>query len=244
MNEPTPLRRLAGDRRFPWRIVLLLALLLATLRVAYVLGYRAAGETPPEQYDGRITDPGRAEKLEIERLRAELDVERKRHELDERALEMLRSELAAENRSQAKLEEEVKFYRSLMAPGSVQNGVSLLAPQLVAAADGERVAFRILVQQQANKHSMVKGKLTVSLRGELAGQEVFYPLSELSDAIESASIELRFRYFQALEGELTIPDGFVPQAVEISAALTQPKKLTIQDAFEWQLQERFTHVGS
>ena len=66
MTDSTPLRRLAGDRRFPWRVVLLLALVLATLRIAYVLGYRAAGEAPPEQYDGRITDPGRAEKLEID----------------------------------------------------------------------------------------------------------------------------------------------------------------------------------
>jgi len=243
-ERDTRLRRFANDRRFPWRIVLLLVLIVASLRVAYMVGYRAASAGPPEQYDGRITDPGRAEKLEIERLRGELEVEKKRHELDEKALEMLRAELARDTMGLAELEQEVRFYRSLMAPASEQTGVSFRQPQLVPGVEENSVAFRFLIQQKANKHSLVKGTLTVQVRGLLGGQEVFYPLSEVADSIDEPNIELRFRYFQALEGELTIPEGFEPQAIELNAAIAAPKKLTVADEFEWQIQERFTHVGN
>ena len=170
-------------------------------------------------------------------------MERKRHELDEKALELLRTELANDRTGHAALEEEVRFYRSLMAPGSVKNGVSLGEPQLVASDEEGRVAFRLLVQQQANKHALVKGKLDVQLRGEMAGQEVFYPLSEIADSISDPAIELRFRYFQAVEGELVIPQGFDPRSIEINAAISQPKKLTLAESFEWRTQERFNHVG-
>lgn len=242
VSEQGEARRYAGERRYPWRVILLLVLLVAGLRVAYMMGYQAAGHDRPEQYDGRITDSGRAQAEKIETLEAALAVERKRHELDETALELLRSDMARENVGRAQLEEELQFYRALMAPGSVKHGVSLRAPQLVPVDEG-RVAFRFIVQQQASKHSQVKGRLAVQVRGMLLGQEVLYPLSELADAIDDPEIEIRFRYFQTFEGEMMIPEGFEPKGLEVIATLTKPKPLELEQAFPWTMQERFTHVG-
>ncbi len=242
VSEEGAPRRYASERRYPWRVILLLVLVVAALRVAYMMGYRAAGVELPQQYDGRIADRGRVQAQKIEALEAELAIERKRHELDETALELLRSDIARENVGRTQLEEELQFYRALMAPGSVKNGVSLRRPQLVAI-DNDRVAFRFIVQQQASKHSQVKGRLEVQVRGMLLGQEVLYPLSELADAIDEPEIDIGFRYFQTFEGEMIIPEGFEPKGLEVTAALSKPKQVVLQKDFPWTLQERFTHVG-
>lgn len=216
---------------------------LLALRGAYLGGYRAASDAGPERHAGGITNPLAEAQAEIETLRNELEVERKRHELDERALEMVRGEIAAGSQDRAALQEQLRFYRSLMAPGRYTQSVSIRPPQLVADEDTGRIAFSILVQQKANKHQKVKGKLTVQVKGLLAGQEVLYPVSELTDHLTEPEAELQFRYFQALEGELTLPPNFEPTALEVSAKITKPTKQELDESFAWQLQERFTHVG-
>lgn len=236
-------RRSVGARGFPWRTVLLLILSVVSLRLVYMAGQEAATRELPEQYGGNITDPAGAARSEIERLQNELEVERKRREMDKQALELVRSEIAAGSQERAALEEQLRFYRALMAPGTVKQGVSIRPPQLVAGETPGEIAFRILVQQKASKHQMVKGSLTVQVKGLLAGQEVIYPLSELTDHLMRPEIELQFRYFQALEGEIEVPPDFEPRLVQVSARITKPQKLTLEESFPWQLQERFSHVG-
>lgn len=239
-------RRIGRGREFPWRVVLLLVLFLVSVRVAYMAGQRSAlGEQPeqPEQHAGGITDPAGAASAEIDRLKKALAVESKRLELNERALELVRSEIASGSQERAALQEQLRFYRALMAPGSVKQGVSIRPPQLVADEPGGEVAFRILVQQKASKHQMVKGSLSVRVVGTLAGQEVSYPLSELTDHLMEPEVELQFRYFQALEGEIVVPPEFTPSAIAVSAKITKPRKLTLEESFPWKLQEQFTHVG-
>ena len=44
----------------------------------------------------------------------------------------------------------------------------------------------------------------------LAGQEVNYPLVGLSDELTDELLVLSFRYFQAIQGYMTLPEGFRP----------------------------------
>lgn len=207
-----------------------------------MLGYRAANE-PGSAGGSGITNPLGEAQAEIAQLRNALEVERKQHELDERALELVRSEIATGSQDRAALQEQLRFYRALMAPGRNTQSVSIRPPQLVANEDTGRVAFSVLVQQKANKHQRVKGRLTMQVKGMLAGQEVLYPVSELTDHLTEPDVELQFRYFQALEGELALPANFEPASLEVTAQITKPRKWLLEESFPWELQEKFTHVG-
>ena len=184
-----------------------------------------------------------AEAAQLASLQNKLEVQRKRHELDRRALELVRSEMAAENQRIGELEDELRFYRSLMAPERVAQGVSVRQPELVAKTRDRRFAFRIVMQQKARKHELLKGALWVRVEGQLAGQEVSYPLSELSADVDVEAVALQFRYFQALEGEIRLPSGFEPKVIAVHVSITKPKKFEFREQYPWQLQERFTHVG-
>ncbi|MCH2100193.1 MAG: hypothetical protein MK142_17570, partial [Pseudomonadales bacterium] len=47
----------------------------------------------------------------------------------------------------------------------------------------------------------------------------------------------RFRYFQRLAGAILLPDGFVPEGVEIVARSDAEEGFRLQRTFNWELQE-------
>ena len=68
-------------------------------------------------------------------------------------------------------------------------------------------------------------------------------MAELSDDFDKDVIPLRFRYFQAIEGEVFLPEGFDPRFINVTASATSPRKAEAREQYPWQIKEKFTHVG-
>ena len=180
---------------------------------------------------------------QLESAAGELEVLRTRSQVDRRALEMLRRDLAAKREEAAGLEEELRFYRSLMAPGEVAGGLSIREPELVAADSPGVYALRIVVQQEARRHELVRGELEIEITGSLDGERVSYPLREMVEEPAENPLALGFRYFQAIEARLRLPDGLEPSAITVQARFTKPDAVQFRRRFDWRVQERFTHAG-
>jgi len=189
-------------------------------------------------------------RLEISHLREELkaatgdlELQRTLHEVDSRALEMVRSEMATQNERAAELEEDLRFYRSLVAPDDTANGLSLRQPEIVADERPGHFKYRFVIQQKARKHAEVEGALSVSVVGREGEEEASYRLGSLSLGTDEEAVALKFRYFQAIEGELVLPDGFEPKGITVVARASKPREAEVREQFPWELQERFTNVG-
>ncbi len=180
---------------------------------------------------------------ELETLQSELDMQKTRNEVDRGALELVRSDIASQKQEIAELQEGLQFYRSLMAPGEIAQGLSLRAIELVPREAPGVFAYRIVAQQEARKHATVKGELYIEVFGRLDQESVSYPLSTLSDDLDSNVVPLRFKYFQSIEGEMLLPEGFEPVSVNVVASASAPRKTEVREQFPWQVKERFTHVG-
>ena len=218
--------------------VSLVALLLA-LGIGYLLGKGAPGQGPAAPVtQGAELDPA------PQSLQDELAMLRTRNEVDRAALEMVRSELAQQKLQLAELEEGIQFYRSLMAPGEIGQGLSLRPIELVPVGIDRRFAFRLVAQQEARKHSTLQGELYAELIGTENGERKVYPLSSLSDDLDSSVIRLRFKYFQPIEGELMLPAGFQPETISVIASATKPRDMEAREQFPWNPQEKFTNVGT
>jgi len=215
------------------------------LGLGALVGQRAAysglGMDPEEYRAMRKALP--AAQQRIAELEAEVAAAGTYREVDRTALEILRRDLAQQEEQIAALGERLQFYRGLMAPGEIAQGVSLRSLELVGREQSRRYAYRLVLQQEARKHSTVRGSLRITVQGLRDGKPASYLLSALAEDLAAADIELRFRYFQAVEGELRLPEGFTPRAIEARAMIESPRELTLTDQFPWQLQERFTHVG-
>jgi len=65
----------------------------------------------------------------------------------------------------------------------------------------------------------------------------------LSEDFPDGSAALQFRYFQAVEGELVLPEGFKPSEILLSVSIDKPRKTEVSEVYPWELQERFINVG-
>ncbi len=164
-------------------------------------------------------------------------------EVDSAALEIVRKELAAQQEMIAELERGIRFYKSLMAPGELAEGLTIHSIDLIADEPAGRFQLRVLVQQSARKHELMTGILKVSVVGEKAGEPVEFDLSDLSLQVPNADIRLRFKYFQAIDGELELPEGFTPEILRVSAKSTKPRRSEVSKEFPWSVQEKLSHVG-
>lgn len=179
----------------------------------------------------------------LNQARGDLEMVQTRHEVDRQALELVRRDIAGQKDRAAELEEALRFYRSLMAPEAVTSGLSLRPPELVQAEAPGHYALRLVAQQKARKHDLLTGRLTVHIEGLAAGLEVSYPLEEISPDYGEDSYTLKFRYFQAIEARIALPEGFEPTGIRVEAVATKPRKAEFFELYPWQLQERFSHVG-
>lgn len=228
-------------------IQVLLGLVLTGILMAagFYLGQRAAysgmGISPEVYREMERAAPEAA--LQRQKLEESLDISGTRNEVDRASLELVRKDIAAQNEEILRLEESLTFYQSLMSPGDIAKGLTLRPIELIATESERRFAFRIVARQESRKHSLLKGTLSVKVEGVTNQKESTLSLSALSEEIESESIALRFRYFQTLEGELELPEGFEPKMVSIVARSASPVKVEIFEQFPWSIQERFTYVG-
>ncbi|MEP5566278.1 MAG: DUF6776 family protein [Halioglobus sp.] len=227
------------------RLVLAVVILLGFMVAAFYLGERAAYSVMglnPELYRAmKAQIPGLQEQLtEVE---GQLEVQSTQNQMGQQALELVRRELADQKEQIASLEEGLQFYRSLMAPGEIAQGLSLRPLELVALDIPGQYSYRMVAQQEARKHTQLKGNLYAEVNGLLADQQVSYSLAELSPDVDAPLIDLRFRYFQSIEGTLILPEGFEPRSVSLVATATAPRKMEVREQYPWQVKERFTHVG-
>jgi hypothetical protein len=179
----------------------------------------------------------------LKAARGDLEMQRTRHEVDRHALELLRSEMAAEKVRTAELEEGLSFYRSMVVSDETAKGLSLRTPELVPGDNPSRVRYRIFVQQKDREYNLVEGRLMVEVVGVSGDREVTYPLAKLSKEFNDKSATLQFRYFQSIEGEITLPDGFEPKEIKLTARARKPREMAVKEQFPWTLQERFINVG-
>ncbi len=224
----------SGSRRVA---AALLALAFGAGFLVARLAFPGAGEPAVGAPASAPPTPGAADRIAA--LQQELEIATTRSEVDRAALEMLRRDFAGQKETLSDLAEGLRFYRSLMTPDAVEEGLSLRPLELVATAENRRFAFRIVVQQKARQHRSLVGSLRVEVYGERDGLTVSYSLAELSETLEHHAVPLRFRYFQVVEGILELPEGFKPQGIEVVAAASKPAKMRANARYPWEVRERF-----
>jgi hypothetical protein len=219
-----------------------LALVLAAL-VLLGAGFLAGQHVAEQQLVDDREQLRQEHRRQMEEIKQTLEVAHTRNQVDKAALDLLRQEIAEHKERIVTLEEGLRFYKGLMAPENIDQGVRLRDFELVGLESPGQFAFSLVTQQEARKHELVKGELRADLYGVADGEEVTYSLAELSDDVDEEAITLRFRYFQTIEGVLELPSGFVPSEIRVRATLRSPQKKEIGTDYVWRVKKRFTHVG-
>lgn len=178
-----------------------------------------------------------AKVAEAEELSQQVANLRLASEVDRASSEGVRNQVIELKEKIANLEQDITFYRNLMAPNENQRGLTIGPVDVISTGIPRHYNFKVVMQQFATNHQVINGSLKVTIVG-YDGQELRrIPLKDLSEQISDENIKLRFRYFQNIEGQLVLPEGFEPERIELVATSTGQNGKTVEKKFGWLIQE-------
>ena len=178
---------------------------------------------------------------ELDRITAEYDQARRKlvqlergSAIDEQALKTARNTIAELEGRLASMEADLTFYRNIMAPSEVSTGLQVDQLRLWPARGERQYQFKLVLTQVGDNKSYISGVVAVNIIGERNGEQEVIPLRDLSGEVEELGVRFRFRYFQDIEGLLTLPDDFEPYEVQVVAKAEGGKSSQSERTFQWQ----------
>ena len=231
--------RAATDSAWKTRLMpVLVVVLLMTTIAAYFLGkYRAQVEWQQaiEALDVLESD-FTAMELENEKLMQSLEFEKAKSSRDlqikRQAYDEVAQTLASSSREIASLRENIRFYESIIEGDGNKQGLQIKTVSLQSDGTVGNYRYRVIIVNSDYGKQKSKGELLIEVEGLMEGD-----LKTIKVATGSAGkdAQLLFKYFQRVDGLLTIPDGFLPQRLHITARLSGKKTEKKEKWYNWNI---------
>lgn len=173
---------------------------------------------------------------ENERLRAEVASAELARNVDNKAYADVEKNLADLQAQVLKHREQLTFYRGIVSPEDGIGGLRIQRFQVLPGAADHHYRLRLVLVQSMRQETVVSGSVVVQLEGVRENRPVQLPLSEAADTERADGLlPFQFRYFQNLEQDIVLPDGFEPRAVnvEVRSARLAP----VRESYPWQVQQ-------
>lgn len=154
-------------------------------------------------------------------------------EVDRRSTEGLRQNLVDLRNQIATLQEEVAFYKGIMAPSTRKQDLRIQKLDIEPTLEARRYRYKVVITQVGTNQRFVSGLAGVTIVGVLNGAQKVYGLRDVSDDVQDYGIKYRFRYFQEIEGDLVLPEGFIAESVEVVLQTNGSKANRVEQSFPW-----------
>ncbi|MEH6348079.1 MAG: DUF6776 family protein [Bermanella sp.] len=129
--------------------------------------------------------------------------------------ESLRQNMVDLHEQIATLQEEVAFYKGIMAPSTRKHDLRIQKMEIVKALEKNRFRYKLVVTQVGTNQTYISGLAALNVKGIENGKQKIYGLRDISDDVQDYGIKFKFRYFQEIAGDLVLPVGFTPELVEV-----------------------------
>lgn len=214
------------------------------LAVAFVVGGYLTFEFGRIQADYNIVDAAderqdyenRIKELqkEIATLNQEIALLKTHRDIDKEAYKDVETSLA---NLQEKIQEQrdaIAFYRGIISPADGQRGLRVQDLRLSKGKDDRQYHVRLVLVQVMQHDRSVKGEVNFSLEGAQDGVATTYNLEHLVPADETSNWPFSFRYFQDFDRQLILPEGFLPERINIEVMSRTKSIASVKQSFLWQ----------
>lgn len=216
-----------------WYLLLKVLLSLGVLYAVHAITVRWA-EPELEAKKVRI----RALRAEVKELGRRVETSAVRQKMAERQVEvlrqannLLRQEESNRQAEMQRLQGEVDFYQRLTGTSGSQDGLAVYELELQTTASPHVYRFVLTLTQNLRRSAMISGTASLELEGTRQDKPVTLKWKDLAAASTSRP-EFRFKYFQQLDGYLTVPGDFQPERVRVALNAKGSKNDVSRD-FSW-----------
>ena len=222
------------ERRHRW----LQLLLVLAVPAAFALGWywpQVQPQQTPEDTHALLTRVAEQEQ-ELELLRQRLAVVGSSDKVTQQAMEQNRRTIKLLEEQIFKQQQDLAFYKGVLAPASRREGIRIRAFELQATDAPQRFRYKLLMSRVGTSDEALQGRLRITVEGLQDGKPAMLELAALSDEVSESSIAFSFKHFQSFPeagrfGELQLPEGFEPRQVKVQAEVEGDKPLS--RTFEW-----------
>lgn len=232
-------RQLVVKAYRPWRKWLTLAVLVIGVPVlAWALfdyGRHRAGYDSGEA--GRRLAEAQATATELrelnETLRQRLVTMEQARRIDKQAYAEINADLVALQEEVLELKEEVAFYRGIVSPEQAAEGVRVQSLRLAASGTARAYSYKLILTQMDKAAKPVKGSAKIVVQGLKDQAPAEFSLGELAGQA-GGSYKFQFKYFDKSEGDIILPEGFVPTRVVVEVLTDVPRRSRAERSYAWQ----------
>jgi cell division protein FtsB len=225
-----------GRRQRVFVITAVLALVAAW--ALFAAGQRAGGYRQGVASDTRslLEEELAQTQADNERLRRELAELRTAEEVDTEARQLLQASLTDLQSQVAELNGELDFYRDIMGPAEGREGLQIRSVDMDPVPGSEGWWRVQVVLTQVRKHDRrATGSLSMMIEGRQDEETLRLNVEDLTDG--DAKLVYGFRYFQTIERDIAVPDGFRPQRLVVTLKPREKGADPITGSYEWSTPE-------
>lgn len=212
---------------------LLVGALLLGAALSFLLGRLQPGESGGVGTFPLALSRSSARDVQMKELQAQVVKQEQAGSVDRLALQDLRVNIGRLREQISQLEEDVLFYKQIADSGRSETGLVVSQLDLIATEQADHFLYKIKFAQKGIAENTIEGYANIAVSGVKDDMELTLPLGALSNSMQGENIKLRFRSFQDVEGEITLPYGFEPSRMEILAVTEEPDSKTLQKNFSW-----------
>lgn len=171
---------------------------------------------------------------EIVALKEEIALQQTHRDIDREAYNTVEASLAELQQKIQEQRDAIEFYRGIMSPEDGGRGLRVQDIRLSHGLEEREFKVRLVLVQVMQHDRAVKGDVAFSLEGAQDGVATSYTLEQLVPADEDSSWPFSFRYFQAFDRNLVLPDGFTPERINVEVRSRTKSIDSIEQSFAWQ----------
>ena len=226
-----------GSGRWAFRLLILVLVGVATWQI-YEYGRRMAGFDRFDAADREAALQTEIDELEtvngdlraqVARLETSANIDKQAYSQIEASLGELQGEIQNQ-------QEELAFYRSIVAPADGKSGLKVQEFYLEERGEADSYALGLVVIRTKKHDSRVTGRVNVSVEGLKDGKPATIKLADLTPkGSEVLPLEFKFRYFQDFERDIVLPADFTPQKVLVELKPSSKWIKPVSQSFDWRV---------
>ena len=173
-----------------------------------------------------------AMKIRFERTQAREIVLEKEAQVIRQANRLLQEHESERQAELNQLNSELDFFRRLAGTGGSQSELDVYRAEIIPTDSARVFQFILTLTQNIRRASIITGRVRLDVEGTMDDRPVKLFWAQVSDG-ETPEPSFRFKYFQQLEGYLTLPEGFSPTRVIVTLEARDKRKPVIRN-YDWQ----------
>ena len=171
-----------------------------------------------------------ADQAQVEALAQQVATLTRSDQISRDANRDLQGTLAERDEEIAALRADVAFYERFVGSTAQRRGLTVHQLALAPRA-GQAWHYTATLTQNLNRGAVNRGTLTLSIEGSRDGKLQQLDWGELRQGGGAAGVDYSFKYFQQVEGDLILPEGFKP--LRVIVRLAPPRGQAVEQSFTW-----------